>query len=207
MTLEAIRYRAGSLQILNQLLLPHQSVYDEIRSVQDAYEAIKSMKVRGSFLVLHHHHHHSSSSAISTTRLSAPLSPVRYSRCACPPPQPPPLLFLSFLWWQVLCAAVAAAARVPLPSARRRAPDVGLLFLFWVHLRRPHIPHYPHTHARTHAPLPRKCTVPLCVSFHITMHERRRLDVCTQPPAHEMCPTSLTTPPLPSLRERLLMNY
>lgn len=47
MTLEAIRYRAGSLQILNQLLLPHQTVYDEIRSVQDGYEAIKSMKVRG----------------------------------------------------------------------------------------------------------------------------------------------------------------
>lgn len=46
MTLEAIRYRAGSLQILNQLLLPHQTVYDELRSVQDAYEAIKSMKVR-----------------------------------------------------------------------------------------------------------------------------------------------------------------
>ncbi|KAG5832580.1 hypothetical protein ANANG_G00292630 [Anguilla anguilla] len=47
MTLEAIRYRPGSLQILNQLLLPHQSVHEEIRSVQDAYEAIRSMKVRG----------------------------------------------------------------------------------------------------------------------------------------------------------------
>uniref|UniRef100_A0A3B3RIJ9 Methylthioribose-1-phosphate isomerase 1 n=1 Tax=Paramormyrops kingsleyae TaxID=1676925 RepID=A0A3B3RIJ9_9TELE len=47
MTLEAIRYRAGSLQILNQLLLPHESVYDEIRTVQDGYDAIKAMKVRG----------------------------------------------------------------------------------------------------------------------------------------------------------------
>ncbi|KAG5854058.1 hypothetical protein ANANG_G00033490 [Anguilla anguilla] len=47
MTLEAIRYRPGSLQILNQLLLPHESVFDEIRSVQDGFEAIKSMKVRG----------------------------------------------------------------------------------------------------------------------------------------------------------------
>lgn len=45
MTLEAIRYRAGSLQILNQLLLPRETVYDEIRSVQNGYEAIKSMKV------------------------------------------------------------------------------------------------------------------------------------------------------------------
>lgn len=44
MTLEAIRYRAGSLQILNQLLLPHESVYDEIRTVQDGYDAIKAMK-------------------------------------------------------------------------------------------------------------------------------------------------------------------
>lgn len=47
MTLEAIRYRSGSLQILNQLLLPHQTVYDDIRSVRDGYEAIKSMKVTG----------------------------------------------------------------------------------------------------------------------------------------------------------------
>lgn len=45
MTLEAIRYRSGSLQILNQLLLPRETVYDEIRSVRDGYEAIKSMKV------------------------------------------------------------------------------------------------------------------------------------------------------------------
>lgn len=44
MTLEAIRYRSGSLQILNQLLLPHETVYEEIRTVQDGYEAIKSMK-------------------------------------------------------------------------------------------------------------------------------------------------------------------
>lgn len=47
MTLEAIRYGTGSLQILNQLLLPHQTVYEEIRGVQAAYEAIKAMKVRG----------------------------------------------------------------------------------------------------------------------------------------------------------------
>ena len=46
MTLEAIRYRSGSLQILDQLLLPHQTVYTEIRSVDDAYRAIKAMKVR-----------------------------------------------------------------------------------------------------------------------------------------------------------------
>lgn len=66
MTLEAIRYRTGSLQILNQLLLPHQTVYDDIRSVQDAYEAIKSMKVRGS------------SSPLSPNLLLSPAPP------ACP---------------------------------------------------------------------------------------------------------------------------
>ncbi|XP_069051745.1 methylthioribose-1-phosphate isomerase [Lepisosteus oculatus] len=47
MTLEAIRYRDGSLQILNQLLLPHQTEFEEIRSVQDGWDAIKAMKVRG----------------------------------------------------------------------------------------------------------------------------------------------------------------
>ncbi|KAJ3614557.1 hypothetical protein NHX12_018129 [Muraenolepis orangiensis] len=45
MTLEAIRYRAGRLQVLDQLLLPHLSVYDELRSVDDAYQAIKTMKI------------------------------------------------------------------------------------------------------------------------------------------------------------------
>lgn len=52
MTLEAIRYRAGSLQILNQLLLPRETVHEEIRSVQDGYEAIKSMKVSKEHQVL-----------------------------------------------------------------------------------------------------------------------------------------------------------
>lgn len=52
MTLEAIRYRAGSLQILNQLLLPHETVFDEIRSVQDGYEAIKTMKARNKITFL-----------------------------------------------------------------------------------------------------------------------------------------------------------
>ncbi|XP_063162783.1 methylthioribose-1-phosphate isomerase isoform X1 [Candoia aspera] len=47
MTLEALRYRRGYLQILNQLLLPHQSLYEEISSVRQGWEAIRSMKVRG----------------------------------------------------------------------------------------------------------------------------------------------------------------
>ena len=45
MTLEAIKYNEGRLEILNQLLLPAQSVYEHITSVDEAWEAIRSMKV------------------------------------------------------------------------------------------------------------------------------------------------------------------
>jgi len=45
MGLEAIRYQRGKLQILNQLLLPTQSVYEDIRGVEDGWNAIKLMKV------------------------------------------------------------------------------------------------------------------------------------------------------------------
>ncbi|XP_041032891.1 methylthioribose-1-phosphate isomerase [Carcharodon carcharias] len=47
MTLEAVRYRRGSLQVLNQLLLPQRSVYEEISGVQAGWQAIREMKVRG----------------------------------------------------------------------------------------------------------------------------------------------------------------
>lgn len=47
MVLEAIRYRPGSLQILNQLKLPHQEEYDEIKSAEDGWHAIKDMRTRG----------------------------------------------------------------------------------------------------------------------------------------------------------------
>ncbi len=46
MSLEAIRYDGKRLQILNQLLLPAQTVYEDIESVEGAWEAIRSMKVR-----------------------------------------------------------------------------------------------------------------------------------------------------------------
>ena len=46
-TLEAIKYRQGSLQLLNQLLLPHVEQYEEIGSVEEIYRAIKEMRVRG----------------------------------------------------------------------------------------------------------------------------------------------------------------
>ncbi|PGH01269.1 methylthioribose-1-phosphate isomerase [Blastomyces parvus] len=47
MTLTAITYSRGSLSILNQLLLPHQTVYDPLHSARDAWHAIHEMRVRG----------------------------------------------------------------------------------------------------------------------------------------------------------------
>lgn len=47
MVLQAIRYEPGSLQILNQLKLPHQEEYDEIKSAEDGWHAIKDMRTRG----------------------------------------------------------------------------------------------------------------------------------------------------------------
>jgi methylthioribose-1-phosphate isomerase len=47
MVLQAIRYQPGSLQILNQLKLPHQEEYDAITSAEDAWHAIKEMRTRG----------------------------------------------------------------------------------------------------------------------------------------------------------------
>ncbi|KAL7295254.1 hypothetical protein TKK_0011391 [Trichogramma kaykai] len=45
--LQAIKWSEGRLQILDQLLLPHVTKYIEIGSVQDGYDAIKNMQVRG----------------------------------------------------------------------------------------------------------------------------------------------------------------
>ncbi|XP_002733184.1 methylthioribose-1-phosphate isomerase-like [Saccoglossus kowalevskii] len=47
MSLESIHYKTGSLKILNQRLLPTKSVYEEIHTIQDAWDAIKTMMVRG----------------------------------------------------------------------------------------------------------------------------------------------------------------
>ncbi|KAI8917397.1 hypothetical protein BC831DRAFT_485156 [Entophlyctis helioformis] len=46
-TLEAIKYRRGTLQILDQLLLPFESVYETVKGVQDGHSVIQTMKVRG----------------------------------------------------------------------------------------------------------------------------------------------------------------
>lgn len=45
--LQAIKYRAGALEILDQLRLPHESCYVTVPDAEAAWEAIHSMKVRG----------------------------------------------------------------------------------------------------------------------------------------------------------------
>jgi methylthioribose-1-phosphate isomerase len=45
MSLEAIVYNNGFLEILDQLLLPHESKYMKILTKQDAFNAIKDMNV------------------------------------------------------------------------------------------------------------------------------------------------------------------
>ncbi|KAF8628894.1 hypothetical protein AX15_003678 [Amanita polypyramis BW_CC] len=47
MALTSIRTTADRLEIVNQLLLPHTIEFIEINSIEDARDAIKSMKIRG----------------------------------------------------------------------------------------------------------------------------------------------------------------
>jgi len=47
MSLESIKYSRGSLQILDQLLLPGQSRYVPVAGVEDGWKAINKMQVRG----------------------------------------------------------------------------------------------------------------------------------------------------------------
>ncbi|KAG2235310.1 S-methyl-5-thioribose-1-phosphate isomerase [Thamnidium elegans] len=46
-TLEAIKYTRGNLSILNQLVLPHETIFETVLNVQNGHAAIKTMKTRG----------------------------------------------------------------------------------------------------------------------------------------------------------------
>lgn len=46
-TLEAIRYTRGSLDVLDQLRLPHEHHYDAVSTSPEAFDCIRSMRVRG----------------------------------------------------------------------------------------------------------------------------------------------------------------
>jgi len=47
MVLEAIKYTRGSLQVLDQLQLPHRETYDSVKNAKDAWYSIQTMRVRG----------------------------------------------------------------------------------------------------------------------------------------------------------------
>jgi methylthioribose-1-phosphate isomerase len=50
-TLETLKYIRGSLQILDQLQLPFESVYEKVQNTKDGHDVIKTMKVRGAPLI------------------------------------------------------------------------------------------------------------------------------------------------------------
>ncbi|KAI1273413.1 hypothetical protein F5Y07DRAFT_257065 [Xylaria sp. FL0933] len=45
--LQAIRYTRGKLEVLDQLRLPHEHHYDNVATSEEAFDCIKSMRVRG----------------------------------------------------------------------------------------------------------------------------------------------------------------
>ncbi|KAI8958386.1 methylthioribose-1-phosphate isomerase [Daldinia sp. FL1419] len=45
--LQAIRYSRGKLEVLDQLKLPHENHFDEVSTSEEAFDSIKSMRVRG----------------------------------------------------------------------------------------------------------------------------------------------------------------
>ncbi|KAK4229285.1 hypothetical protein QBC38DRAFT_508401 [Podospora fimiseda] len=46
-TLQAIKYSRGKLLVLDQLRLPHEHHYDEVSTAEEAFNCIRSMRVRG----------------------------------------------------------------------------------------------------------------------------------------------------------------
>lgn len=48
-TLRAIVYERGGLKVLDQLRLPHEFVYDEVKTCEEAWACIREMRVRGQF--------------------------------------------------------------------------------------------------------------------------------------------------------------
>ncbi len=47
-SLQAIKYSRGKLEVLDQLKLPHEFVYDHVSTCEEAFDCIKAMRVRGS---------------------------------------------------------------------------------------------------------------------------------------------------------------
>ena len=51
MHIPAVQYTPYTLKIINQALLPHSFTYIQISSLEDCYQAIKKLKVRGAPLI------------------------------------------------------------------------------------------------------------------------------------------------------------
>lgn len=51
MALESIKYSRKKLEVIDQLKLPHELVYIELKNSEDAWKAIKNMQVRGAPLI------------------------------------------------------------------------------------------------------------------------------------------------------------
>src|SRR5687767_1051883 len=47
MSLQSIKFENGHLEVLDQLQLPHVAIYTQVRSSEEAWQAIKEMRVRG----------------------------------------------------------------------------------------------------------------------------------------------------------------
>jgi hypothetical protein len=75
--LRAIKYQRGRLEILDQLQLPHRTVYEEVKTRRDAWDAIRKMRVRGA-------------PAIAIVAVLAVAVEVDALLQAAPPPPPPP---------------------------------------------------------------------------------------------------------------------
>lgn len=45
--LQAIKYSRGKLEVLDQLKLPHEFIYDKVDTCEEAFDCIKAMRVRG----------------------------------------------------------------------------------------------------------------------------------------------------------------
>ncbi|TVY78191.1 Methylthioribose-1-phosphate isomerase [Lachnellula suecica] len=45
--LQAIKYTKGKLEVLDQLKLPHEFVYEDVTTCEEAFDCIKAMRVRG----------------------------------------------------------------------------------------------------------------------------------------------------------------
>jgi methylthioribose-1-phosphate isomerase len=49
--LESLKYKRGSLQVIDQLKLPGELVFVEVATTKDAWAVIRSMQVRGAPLI------------------------------------------------------------------------------------------------------------------------------------------------------------